>query len=78
MQDNGKQLACVDASDDDYHLSVWDWEERAIMQQSKVISTMVIKISNIFSLQLSRLLAGFMFCSLGGRHNLTQVLNNNI
>ena len=36
LQDNGKQLACVDASDEDYHLSVWEWEERTITQQSKV------------------------------------------
>ena len=36
VQDNGKQLACVDASDEDYHLSVWEWEEKTITQQSKV------------------------------------------
>ncbi|XP_020626240.1 echinoderm microtubule-associated protein-like 1 [Orbicella faveolata] len=35
QEDNGKQLACVDALDDEYHLTVWEWEERAITQQSK-------------------------------------------
>jgi len=45
QEDNGKQLACIDASDEDYHLTVWDWEERTITQQSKGMSGTVVAIS---------------------------------
>lgn len=45
QEDNGKQLACVDSLDDEFHLTVWDWEERTITQQSKGMSSAVLALS---------------------------------
>lgn len=44
QEDNGKQLACVDSLDDEFHLTVWDWEERTVTQQSKGMSAAVLAI----------------------------------
>ncbi|XP_058970636.2 77 kDa echinoderm microtubule-associated protein [Pocillopora verrucosa] len=44
LQDNGKQLACVDSLDDEHHLTVWEWEERAITQQSKGQSNAIVAV----------------------------------
>ncbi|XP_048581146.1 echinoderm microtubule-associated protein-like 4 isoform X2 [Nematostella vectensis] len=45
VEDNGKQLVCIDSNDDSFRLNLWEWEDRSLLTQSKELSAPVLDIA---------------------------------